>query len=297
MRALPASAERVQLGGGGGRSGAASQGVPPGAACEMKEFGCSAVVPRKDLATHMRESELQHLRAMAVLNFRLTRQLQQDAAEKDEKIAQLQMKMNKQKEELKKKMSEQTEELKKEMIEQKKELRKQMYEQSNEFAKLKESVQKLSATAHNIAVHTACHTSTFYTFIAYRERKKSGVNVFSRDEWSHKCGYKFKLCIRYFSSEHNDIGVGLSLETGEYDDRLSWPVKIKACLELLNQAGDQHHVERKKSWEWEKENRGDYEYIDESLMQYADLERRGNGVQYMMDDCLRFRLHLTVQAV
>ena len=24
-------------------------------ACEMKEFGCSVVVPRKELATHMRE--------------------------------------------------------------------------------------------------------------------------------------------------------------------------------------------------------------------------------------------------
>ena len=54
--------------------------------CKMREFGCSAVVPRKDLATHMRESELQHLTSMAVLNLRLTRQLQQDLAKKDKKI-------------------------------------------------------------------------------------------------------------------------------------------------------------------------------------------------------------------
>ena len=33
-------------------------------ACEMKEFGCSVVVPRKELARHMRESELQHLTTM-----------------------------------------------------------------------------------------------------------------------------------------------------------------------------------------------------------------------------------------
>ena len=33
-------------------------------ACEMKEFGCSVVVPRKELATHMKESALQHLTAM-----------------------------------------------------------------------------------------------------------------------------------------------------------------------------------------------------------------------------------------
>ena len=55
-------------------------------ACEMKEFGCSTVVPRKELATHMRESELQHLTAMAVLNLRLSRQLQQDSTERDRKI-------------------------------------------------------------------------------------------------------------------------------------------------------------------------------------------------------------------
>ena len=63
-------------------------------ACEMKEFGCSAVVPRKELATHMRESELQHLTAMAVLNLRLSRQLQQDSTERDRKIARLQQDMD-----------------------------------------------------------------------------------------------------------------------------------------------------------------------------------------------------------
>ena len=47
-------------------------------ACEMKEFGCSVVVPRKELATHMRENELQHLTAMTRLNLSLTRQLQQE---------------------------------------------------------------------------------------------------------------------------------------------------------------------------------------------------------------------------
>ena len=62
-------------------------------ACEMKEFGCSVVVPRKELATHMKESELQHLTAMTMLNLRLTKQLQQDSTERDKKIAQLQQEM------------------------------------------------------------------------------------------------------------------------------------------------------------------------------------------------------------
>ena len=94
-------------------------------ACEMKEFGCSAVVPRKDLVTHMRESELQHLTAMAVLNLRLSRQLQQDSTERDRKITQLQQDMAEQKQmqvEMKKEMGEQKQlqfDMKKEMGEQK----------------------------------------------------------------------------------------------------------------------------------------------------------------------------------
>ena len=58
-------------------------------ACEMKEFGCSVVVPRKELPTHMRESELQHLTIMTISNLSLTRHLQQESKERNVKIAQL----------------------------------------------------------------------------------------------------------------------------------------------------------------------------------------------------------------
>ena len=237
-------------------------------ACEMREFGCSAVVPRKDLTTHVRESELQHLTAMAVLNLRLTRQLQQDAAEKDEKIAQLQMEMNKQNEKIWKEVTE-----------------------------LKESVKTLVVPTPNIVTCTTCHMTKIFIFKNYKERKGKSIVYYSDAFYSHECGYKFKLGIGYYSHLYGDIGVFLCLETGEYDDQLPWPVNIKVCLQLLNQAGDDLHEEKCKSWEWEKEKRGCGEYIHDSLMQYADLERRSNGVQYMVNDCLQFRLHLTVQAV
>ena len=75
-------------------------------ACEMKEFGCSVVVPRKELARHMRESELQHLTAMTMLNLRLTRQLQQESIERDRKIETLQQKMTKMQDEQKRELTE-----------------------------------------------------------------------------------------------------------------------------------------------------------------------------------------------
>jgi len=102
------------------------------------------------------------------------------------------------------------------------------------------------------------------------------------------------LCISYGTFFY--IGARLYLLTGEYDDQLPWPVNVTVRLELLNQAGDHHHVEKTETWKWGKINRDTWEYIDDSLMQYSDLEKRGDGVQYMMNNCLKFRLHLTVQA-
>ena len=288
--------------------------------CEMREFGCSAVVPRKDLATHMGESELQHLTGMAVLNLRLTRQLQQDLAEKDKKIAQLQQEMAEQRQEMKEEMMEQRQLQKKEFVEQKNlqtEMKKEMTEQrqlvmtkfdeqrqvqsemkqetKKELTELRGKIQQVHNITQHIEVHTAglCGLCKVFTFNQYSQCKGNGKWIFSDPFYSHQNGYKFKLRIRYFSV---DIGVGLYLLTGEYDDQLQWPVNVTVRLELLNQAGDHHHVEWTETWKWGKDKRNDYGIIDASLMKYSDLEKRGDGVQYMMNDCLKFRLHLTVQA-
>ena len=281
-------------------------------ACEMREFGCSAVVPRKDLATHMMESELQHLTAMAVLNLRLTRQLQQDAAEKDEKIAQLQMEMAEQKEELKreimKEITDHKEKITKEIMEQKEELKKEIIEQvvesrvdvKKELAEVKEGVvEKLSAAAHHIAMLTAglfdfCNV---FTCDKYSERKaEHSVGSSYHFFYLYKGGYHFMLVI-YFYNKSNKIGVKICLREGSNDSQLSWPVKVKIHFELLNQAGNHHHVVKNKSWQCKKKEKDSTGMIEESLMTYADLEGRRDGVQYMMNDCLKFRLHLTVQAV
>ena len=267
--------------------------------CEMREFGCSAVVPRKDLATHMRESELQHLTGMAVLTLRLTRQLQQDLAEKDKKIAQLQQEMAEQKQEMKEEMTEQRQlqtKMEKEITNQKQEMKKELTE-------LRGQIQQIHTTTQHIEVHTTglygpCMGRTLrkiFTFDQYSQHKWSDKEFHSDPFYSHQQGYKFIFLIHYYSSQHNDIGTWLYLPTGEYDDQLPWPVNVTVHLELLNQAGDHHHVERTKTWKWGKDGRDKYERIDDSLMKYSALER-SYGVQYMMNNCLKFRLHLTVQA-
>ena len=259
-------------------------------ACEMKEFGCSVVVPRKELARHMRESELQHLTAMTLMNLRLTRQLQQDSTERDRKIAQLQQ----------------------EMSDQKKLLTEVQTDLSRKVVELKGDIREVQLTTHHIEQHAAggtCSGSGVITFTLYSKMRGSDTKVYSNPFYSHHSGYKFKLMIWYFTLRVNhildsaggflielngQIAASLYLMKGEYDDQLPWPAEAKVQLELLNQAEDHHHVMRSKKLKWIKDKRDTLYTIDNSLMKYSDLEKHCDGVQYMMNDCLKFRIHVTV---
>ena len=240
-------------------------------ACEMKEFGCSVVVPRKELATHMRESELQHLTAMIALNLRLTGQLQLDSAERDRKIEQLQQ----------------------EVLELKN-------EQKKELAEVKGQIQRVHCISehieHHAAVCTGCKILTFrnYNEAKIKAQEKGPYQSHGGIFYSRFSGYAFELVIRYYPKINNDIGTFLYLMKGETDNQLQWPVEVRVQLQLLNQAGDHRHVARMKILEWKKCERGNCRIIDNHLMKYTDLERRGNDVQYMIDDCLKFRIHISI---
>ena len=236
-------------------------------ACEMKEFGCSVVVPRRELATHMRESGLQHLTAMTTLNLRLTRQLQQESAERDKKIVQLQQDSA----ERDRKIQEELKAL---------------------AAVVKEEVK--SCVKH-IDTHTLCKVLEFRN---YRYNKENAdwdpVDSLSDKFYSHKGGYAFKLLIRYYGEEYNDIGALLCLVEGENDDQLSWPVKVFVTLELLNQAGNNNHLQRCKALEFAEGKRGKKK-IDASLIKYAVLEKTGDNLKYLLNDRLKFRISVSVQ--
>ena len=241
-------------------------------ACEMKEFGCSVVVPRKELARHMRESELQHLTAMTVLNLRLSRQLQQDSTERDRKITQLQQDMT----EMKIKFDEQ---------------KQLLNEHTRELTELKGHIRKVEHMTHHVEQHTAggtCSVCELFTFTDYSKEKKGEALVFGDPFYSHCPGYKLTLGIRYSSS---DMMTSLVQLKGEYDNQLQWPIKAKVRLELLNQAGDHHHVVKTENW---KVNTSSMQMIILLRMTYRELEKKGDGISYVMDDCLKFRIHVTV---
>ena len=280
-------------------------------ACEMKEFGCSAVVPRKELATHMRESELQHLTAMTMLNLRLSRQLQQDLAAKDRKIDQLQQQLAEQKLlqiEMKTAMVEQKQELKQELKEMngemaeqqkqlqtevRKELAKQMELQQEQKTDLTRKIDEVWHIVQHIEVYAACTVMCkVFTFDQYKAKKHGHTEPF----YAQSIGYKFKFNVDFGSNLGDDyISAFLYLVRGDYDDQLRWPLQVRVHLELLNQANDCHHIEVTNSLEWkEKVSSQSWKVIANHWKSCADLEKKSEVVQYVMDDCLKYKLHLII---
>ena len=362
-------------------------------ACEMKEFGCSVVVPRKELATHMRESELQHLTAMTVLNLRLSRQLQQDSTERDRKITQLQeeitemkkqqtnlqietlneqkrmenrmkttaaeqkqsqTEMNRRMSQLQSEMRTKLEEVKQLFPSLSQHLQQEATERDRKAASLQqqgtaslkqtqaemnhkisqmqtemnrkmtlvqselvasiegvkimlEGVSKsvgeqrrqsldIAQVAQRPVEQQAASNSgcKVFTYTEYSHYKGSGYGVDSAPFYTHHQGYKFKLQVAYYSSPHNDIGAALCLMNGEYDDQLKWPLKVKVRLDLLNQAANHHHVVRTNDLEWNKWEKEQSQTIDANIIKYATLERCSGSVHFLKNDCIKFKIAVTV---
>ena len=231
-------------------------------ACEMKEFGCSVVVPRKELATHMRESELQHLTAMTVLNLRLSRQLQQDSTERDRKITQLQQ----------------------DVAEMKTKFDEQMRLQQGELTELKDHFQRVEHMTHYIEDHTAGGTCKIFTVSfcrPYINKLYSSWDPF--DSYHHD--YKLKLQLKVWHTFYH-MQLYLCLHNGEYDDQLQWPVEAKVRLEILNQAGNHHHIVNIGSVKWEKDKR------DVNLFKifYSDVEKQECGISYVKSGRMKFKI-------
>ena len=255
-------------------------------ACEMKEFGCSVVVPRKKLARHMRESELQHLTAMTMMNLRLTRQLQQDSTERDRKIAQLQQEITDQKKQLN--------HLEMKFDPQKRELTEQLTELKDHLHKVQQSTDNIERHMSSLRIpRKKCEVCTV---TQYSQKKKEYrfwsefPTTYSEPFFSHCYGYKFRLGMR---DHFNEVSPFLYLMEGEYDDELPWPVEvIKVQVKLLNQAGDHDHVVKTNlnTKKWEKAERNSDSMI--TYFTYSHLEKQSDGIQYVVDDCLSFEVHI-----
>ena len=89
------------------------------------------------------------------------------------------------------------------------------------------------------------------------------------------------------------ISADLWSQKGEYDGKLSWPIKVTAYLQLLNQWGDHRHVVATLTAEVNRDMIVCVEF-DRKFIAHSELGyNAAKDTQYLKDDCLHFRLYLS----
>ena len=162
-------------------------------ACEMREFGCSVVVPRRAMATHMKESEIQHLTSMTALNLRLTRQLQHNSAKMEQMITEQRKELEEQKKEMAALLEAQkkTEE----------EIQAKLETQKGELTTY---VQKVE---HSINNHMQYTVSGMHVVLDIPGTFSTDKLLYSEPFYSYHHGYKFRLGVviiplRFYGKSH-----------------------------------------------------------------------------------------------
>ena len=108
----------------------------------------------------------------------------------------------------------------------------------------------------------------------------------------------YKLCLKVLANgEHDGKGthllVYLKVLKGPYDSSLKWPVTEPVALELLNQLSDSNHYKQNITFQ-ERNNfqvgisKGISTFIRHSFV----VENPAENTQYLMDDCLYFRVEV-----
>ena len=120
--------------------------------------------------------------------------------------------------------------------------------------------------------------------------------------YSHPGGYMFKLSIdtngHMEANKATHISADLWSQKGEYDGKLSWPIKVTAHLQLLNQRGDNRHVVASLNTECNKDDYlcfNMYKEIARKFIAHSELGYNAvKDTQYLINDSLWFRLYLKV---
>ena len=229
-------------------------------ACEFSRVGCTEKVPRKDLARHMEGNMQKHLLNMSLL-ISLNRELHEKMDEKDRQIAELQL-----------------------QLEQLDGTVKQQFQQLD--GKVDRKLQQLDGRVEHLL--DLMHHTREFAVTNFSQLKGKGTSWISDPfHYSFMLGYKFKF--RLFFSSTTWMGVCLFLLPGEHDDKLLWPIKCTASIQILNQVEDRNHIERSESWEWNRTTAQTYKDI--SKVDYSTLSTH----TYLKGDRLRCKLRIIIK--
>ena len=254
--------------------------------CEFSYAGCEAQMPRKDMAIHMKEKQSYHNQLLAEKVEKQRRQIKEQTQQQDRQ----RKKHSKQIEELNMKLQTKEEETAYTIQQMQEEFTLQLQSKDKEIAQLKQD----KPTPH-------IHPVNFcFTVDKFKYQMENEVEWVSKPFYTHPQGYK--MCVEVFINglqSSNYVSLYTCIMKGENDDQLSWPFYGKLTVELLNQKSDDHHHvytihydksipqhycervligERNRGW-------GNHRFISHSKVSQED-----SIVQYVKDDCIKFRI-------
>ena len=114
------------------------------------------------------------------------------------------------------------------------EFRQKMAETAQEVQELKTSMQQL--TFHKVGLP-----------ISFRVEQDVEERVCLPPFYTHSHGYKF--CVNVYPQGNGDgkgthVSIFTYLMKGPFDDHLKWPFRGEITIQIVNQDGDQNHVEK-----------------------------------------------------
>lgn len=277
--------------------------------CDFKGFGCDVRVSRKDLPTHLTESQIAHISLQVDLLVSQNQQMNLDLIDLKEENKRLQQE-TKQAADLnnydKLKLKDQDNQLKQEVAERKVENKKMKEEVMKELTALKEDNMQLKQQVERLTKYVLDYQTQTplcpidLTMPSFEKLKKSGAEWHSPPFYTHPMGYTLRLMIcagGHRGGKGTHISVYVKLMRGEYDDLLGWPLRGKFAIQLSSQKGeDKWHIEtiafddktpdavcsRVKS----VKAQADDGYGLSKFASLAELKPT-----YLEDDCLKFRVN------
>ena len=285
--------------------------------CEFSKFGCQERVVRQDLTQHMKKRAQHHLQCMTLFNLRLTRELNQQIAEKDHQLAEKDHQLAN--------LTEQNRKLQEQLLQQGRqtgkilqELGQKMFAYDQKFVilqtelewrdkqmkeQLEKCMKKWQDQVPKQQLHGEPHLQVHQDLVitAYSAKRKPNTTPQGATHY-HECisdpfycqNYKFEFNIHIFQS--GDIQRSyFRLLTGRNDDCLQWPIKCTVQLLLLNQLGDYGHHLAVVAEQLGKADRGRWVLIKAPFVNSADLQLNAlRHTLYLKDDSLHLRLYLNV---
>ena len=137
----------------------------------------------------------------------------------------------------------------------------------------------------------------------YNKMKENDEQWYSDPFYTHNHGYKMCLNVEaYGCGEGTHLSVFLYLMKGSHDDELTWPLRGKFEIRLLNRISDsEHHLE---TMTYDDDDDDEFEYADrvtkgdksafgfgtDDFISNEDLQKTTPTCQYLKDDCLFFQV-------